>query len=149
MLTQSQIPMDTNTLLNTATDCLRFVTEFFEVISQSGPHIYHSALQLTPQLSIVWELYNQQICSPVARVVVGIPSSWDLCTASVENTHGEHCAVWSPCGQFVAVGSATIVEVRDSNTLERVSVLRSLFNIAPISITFSHDGYLITCLYNK
>ena len=84
---------DISTVLNTATDCLRFVTEFFEVISQSGPHIYHSALQLAPQSSIIRKLYSKQIYSPVTRVVTGIPESWDSCTASAIVETGEYHAV--------------------------------------------------------
>lgn len=127
-------------------DCLRFVTEFFEVISQSGPHIYHSALQLAPQSSIVRKLYGQQVCSPVVRILTGIPSSWDLCRASIGVTDTDCCAGWSPCGQFVAVGCKGIIEVRDSNTLERVSILNPPNHIDYIyspSITFSYDGHLL------
>ncbi|KAF9644482.1 hypothetical protein BDM02DRAFT_3150283, partial [Thelephora ganbajun] len=41
-----------------ANDCFRFVTGFFEVIEESAPHIYHSALPLSPQTSIVRKLYG-------------------------------------------------------------------------------------------
>ena len=79
------------------------MTEFFDIISKSGPHIYHSALQLTPQSSIVWKLYSQQIHSPVLKVVAGVPASWDSCTASAGAPAGVEHATWSPCGLFVAV----------------------------------------------
>ena len=129
------------------------MTEFFEVISQSGPHIYHSALQLAPQLSIVQKLYGQQIYSPMVRVVTGIPSSWDLCTASAEIIGGgDNCTAWSPCGQFVAVSSRIRIQLRDSNTLERVSVLEPPHNLRdylPISLTFSPSGHLLACFYKK
>ena len=62
MLTQNQIQasFNINTLLDTATDCLRFVTEFFEVISQSAPHIYHCTLSYPPFincLETVWPIH--------------------------------------------------------------------------------------------
>ena len=150
-LTKSQIqePTNTNILLDTAADCLRFVTEFFEVISQSAPHIYHSALLLTPQSSIVWKLYNQQIYS-LARVVIGMPASWDSCTATARTMDKVHHAVWSPCGQFIATGFLGMVLVQDSNTLERLSTLKppnSLSNYLPVSLTFSPDGNLLACAY--
>ena len=149
MLTQIQIhkPADVSAVLSTAADCLRFVTEFFEVISQSAPHIYHSALLLAPQLSIIRKLYSQQICSPRARVVTGIPDSWDSCTASTGVSTESCCATWSPCGKFVAVSSGGGVEILDSNTLERLSVLR--FNVVMAwfiqSLVFSPDGCLLAC----
>jgi len=151
MITLAQVDgsVDIGTLLDTSTDCLRFVTEFFEVISQSGPHIYHSALLLTPPSSIIRKLYGHQICSPAARVATGVPALWDSCTASVGVTT-EYChPVWSPCGQFVAVASVGGVEVRDSNTLERVSVLNSPGNRrgTPKSLAFSPDGHLLACSY--
>ena len=150
-LTKSQIqePTNTNILLDTAADCLRFVTEFFEVISQSAPHIYHSALLLTPQLSIIWKLYNQQIYS-LARVVIGMPGSWDSCTATARTTDKVHHAAWSPCGQFIATGFLGMVLVQDSNTLERLSTLKppdSLSNYLPVFLTFSPNGNLLACAY--
>ncbi|KAF9644121.1 hypothetical protein BDM02DRAFT_3065261, partial [Thelephora ganbajun] len=38
-------------------DCLRFVMGFFEIISTSCSHIYHSALPLSPRKSVVRGLY--------------------------------------------------------------------------------------------
>ena len=144
---QIQVSIDIN-LLNTATDCLRFVTEFFEIISQSGPHIYHSALLLAPQSSVVRKLYGQQISSPSVRVVTSIPTSWDSCTATAGVVTGVQHAAWSLCGQFIAVGLDHRVEVRDANTLERVSTLMFGQNSSQIetrSLAFSHDGCLLAC----
>jgi WD40 repeat protein len=147
-LSQIEVSVDGNSLLDTATDCLRFVTEFFEVISQSAPHIYHSALQLVPQSSIIWELYSQQISSPIARVVTGVPASWDSCTASAGVKAEDNHAVWSPCGKFLAVGSVGGVEIRDSNTLEELSTLR-LQEAGDIvkSLAFSPNGCLLACIF--
>src|SRR5882757_4098552 len=96
ILTQSQIqvPVDANPLLDMAADCLRFVTQFFEVIRQSASHIYHSALLLAPESSVVRKLYGNQISS-AARVVNGIPSSWDSRTVTCRTTSKVLCAAWS------------------------------------------------------
>ncbi|KAF9643297.1 hypothetical protein BDM02DRAFT_3176086, partial [Thelephora ganbajun] len=51
-------------------DCLRFVVGFFEIISTSCPHIYHSALALCPRKSIVRGLYEPH-ARPLTRVVHG------------------------------------------------------------------------------
>ena len=147
-----QVSADVNTLNNTVTDCLRFVTEFFEVISQSGPHIYHSALQLAPHSSIVRKLYGQQISSPMARIVTGVPDSWDSCVASAEATEKVLHAVWSPCGQFTACAFGSTIQIRDANTLERVSVLRPprpLSEALYAYITFSPDGLMLACIYRR
>ncbi|KAF9646351.1 hypothetical protein BDM02DRAFT_3061612, partial [Thelephora ganbajun] len=44
--------------LDLVDDCFRFVMRFFEIISTSCPHIYHSALPLCPRKSIVRSLYK-------------------------------------------------------------------------------------------
>ena len=149
---QTQASINVDALLNTIADCLHFVTKFFEVISQSATHIYHSALLLTLQSSIVWRLYGQQVYSPVERVVVGVPALWDSCTASVGTVGAEklHCVAWSPCGQFIAAAFGRAIQVQDSNTLESVSVLKpphSLSDNFPQSLTFSPDGHLLACFY--
>ena len=147
---QVQVSVDVNALLSTTADCFHFVTEFFVIISQSAPHIYHSALLLVPRSSIIWRLYRQQVHS-VARVVTGIPASWDSCTASVRTGRRISHAVWSPCGQFIAVGFGRTIQFWDSNTLERVSVLRPpgcLLNSIPEFIAFSPNGHLLACSYN-
>ena len=125
------------------------MTEFFAVISQSAPYIYHSALQLVPQSSIVWKLYNHQIGSPVARIVTGNPSSWDSCTASAADING-CCTIWSPCGNFIAVGSTGMVTIYDSTTLERLSILKSPDQDVGIkSLALSPDGHLLACVYKE
>ena len=149
--TQIQVSTDVDSLLDTVADYLRFVTEFFEVISQSGTHIYHSAIQLSPQSSIVRKLYHQHIHSPMLKIVAGVPDLWDSCIASVLATTGVEHADWSPCGRFVAffLGHA-LLEVRDSNTLEVKSVLQppgDHLHGYPKSIAFSPDGHLLACGY--
>lgn len=151
MLTpQICVATDADTVLNTAMDCLRFVTEFFEVISQSAHHIYHSALLLSPQSSIIRKLYGQEICSPAARVIIGIPASWDSCTASAGAITELGYTAWSSCGQHIAVGLRGGVEIRDSTTLERVSILKhsgAFESFIPHSLTFSPGGHLLACSY--
>ena len=147
-----QVSVDVSTLLDTAADCLRFITEFFEIISKSGPHIYHSALQLTPQSSIVWKLYSQQIHSPLLKVIAGVPASWDSCTASAGARVRVSHAVWSSCGLFVAATFEGTVQIRDSTTLERVSVLKPPTHPVPLSpkfLTFSPSGNLLACSYSQ
>jgi len=126
------------------------VTEFFEVISESAPHIYSSALLLAPQSSIVRKLYSQYTGPPIARVVTGVPASWDSCTASVGSEYSPLQIAWSPCGQFIAAASEQSIEIRSSDTLERVLTLelpRDLLDFDPKSLTFSPNGHLLACSF--
>ena len=148
MLTQRQIKpfVDAGSLPDTAVDFLRFVTEFFDVIRQSGPHIYHSALLLTPQSLVVRKLYSHQIRSPVSKVVNGIPTSWDSCTASAGANYEVLHAAWSPCGRFIAASSKGVIQIRDSNTLEGLSVFnppRKKYLPSFEFLAFSPDGRLL------
>ncbi|KAF9641927.1 hypothetical protein BDM02DRAFT_3067365, partial [Thelephora ganbajun] len=59
-----------------ANDCFRFATGFFEVIDESAAHIYHSALPVSPQTSMVRKLYERH-ANPLTRIVHGLPDSWD------------------------------------------------------------------------
>ena len=102
-------------------DCLRFVLASFEVINVSAPHIYHSALPLSPPTSIVRELYKQYAC-PFARVVRGLPSSWEPVLVSVQLRDGVFGqAVWSPCNRFIAAIQDGHTEILDATTLSRHS----------------------------
>ena len=151
MLTQNQVQLsiDIGPLLNTAVDSLQFVTEFFNIISQSAPHIYHSALLLAPQSSVVQNLYSQQICSPVSGIISGMPVSWGSCTASAGAIPlGVSTAVWSPCGQFVTTApvSGGQIQILDSNTLERVSTLNLPIEYDSSKfLSFSPNGHLLVC----
>jgi len=153
ILTQSQIQVsiDINPIFKTAVDFLRFVTMFFELISKSGPHIYHSALQLTSPSSMIRELYAHQSYS-ATKVVNGIAALKDSCMASVKVIGS---GVWSPCGRFIATymqpSRVSTIEVRDPNTLEVVSTLKPPADCSKyrhLSVSFSPGGRLLACGYS-
>ena len=153
VLTQSQIEAlsDAFTPLGTAADCLRFVTEFFEVISQSPRHIYHSALVLAPQSSVVRKLYDRYI-PPVLNAMSDIPISWDSRTASAGFTTGAIHGMWSPDGRFFAVDRADGVELRTTESV--LSILNPPKStpgmpVTPQSLIFSPDGDMLACTYRR
>ena len=115
---------------------------FFEVISISAPHIYVSALPLSPKTSIVHGLY-QQYAHPLARVVQGLPVSWDpvVATASIGYFWG---AVWSPCNNFIAVSTKGGVQILDAMTLEQVNTLNYLDSSGGGWLSFSANGHFLT-----
>jgi len=152
--TQVQASADVNTLLDTATDFLRFVVEFFEVISRSAPHIYQSALPFTPRSSVVRKLYEQYIDFPRSKVLTDIPVSWGLWATGAGATIEVNCAVWSPCDELIAVGWVDRVEIRDSSTLLGRSILKPPNSlpgmlVAPQSLAFSSDGRMLACTYHR
>ncbi|KAF9647967.1 hypothetical protein BDM02DRAFT_2470495 [Thelephora ganbajun] len=104
-----------------ANDCFRFVTGFFQVIDESALHIYHSALPVSPQMSMVRKLYGPY-ANPLTRIVHGLPVSWDPAIV----TMGYFCeaAAWSPCGRFIAISNGGLrTEIVDAATLKRLAVL--------------------------
>ena len=111
--------------LDLVNDCFRFVTGFFEIIKESAPHIYHSALPLSPRTSIVRGLY-QSHGLPLTRIVHGMPTAWESSIAAMKSLSEIRAAVWSPCSGRIAVvcgkPKATI-EILDAATLGRLTIL--------------------------
>ena len=129
--------------LKLARDHVRFVLAFFEVINTSAPHIYHSALLLSPRTSITREMYEQH-ASPLARVVQGTPVSWERVVATADFDSDLYHAVWSPCSRFIAVATYRSVEVLDAVTLSRLFIFYASCAIWAQQPGFSPDGHRLT-----
>ena len=138
-------------ILDLVNDCSRFAIAFFEVISVSAPHIYHSAISLCPRTSIIKELHGANN-NPLVRFVHGVPISWDLDTVTVKRTHRIANTAWSPCSRFIAVvpHSPDRVEILDAMTLERFSTTSPIPQIgeAPGPLVFSPDGRSLTLYWD-
>ena len=133
--------------LDLVRDCLRFVAGYFEVISASSAHIYHSALVLAPQESIVRQIYESH-SRPFTRVIRGAPTSWDPNNAAASRPSQIQQAVWSPCSRFVAIawGDIPTIDVLDSVTLQRLQSFRPLPSVSMWAgvLIFSPDGRILT-----
>ena len=132
--------------LDLANDCFRFVTGFFEMISTSAPHIYHSALLLSPPTSVVQNLYGPQAI-PLARVVQGVPASWEPSIANKRFPSVINTATWSQCSKFIAIAIALSCEVvvLDAVTLGQLHTMHpKKQNITWNKLLFSPDGHLLT-----
>ena len=108
--------------LDLVNDYSRFVTGFFEVISASAPHIYHSALPLAPRTSIVRKLY-EQYARPLTGIVRGVPMVWDPTIATTKCPYLIWRTAWSSCGKFIAVrgfDSAMGIQILDAVTLKQL-----------------------------
>ena len=115
---------------------------FFEVISVSAPHIYHSALPLSPKTSIIhrqYDLYAQSF----SRVVQGLPATWEPAVSAPEPHNSVITAAWSPCSRFIAAARSNpfAIEILDSVTLERLNTFKSPYMNGWLS--FSPDGHLL------
>ncbi|KAF9642707.1 hypothetical protein BDM02DRAFT_3273353 [Thelephora ganbajun] len=137
--------LEASSTVELANDCFRFVTGFFEVIEESAPHIYHSALPLSPRKSMVRKLYERH-ANPMARVVRGLPDSWDPAIVTLQ--YSCSTAAWSPCGRFIAISDGgSTAEIRDAATLKRLTVLESLGGYIH-KLVFSPDARLLmSCTY--
>ena len=122
------------------------MTAHLEIITASAPHIYHSALVSTPKTSVVRKLY-ESYAQPFARVVCGLPASWDLNTATTKYLHKIEQAVWSPCGRFIAVAFQNTTLILDSVTLQKLQTLkfeRQLVGNITQALCFSPDCLVLT-----
>ena len=121
---------------------LQFVITFFEVISVSAPHIYHSALLLSSRASTEHNLFKQ-CARPLVRVVQGLPISRGLtATAYDDGFYGD--AAWSPCSRFVAVGKLGTVDILDATTLKRLNTFERPRDACAPRLGFSPNGRLLT-----
>jgi len=126
--------------LDLANECSSFVTGHFDLISASAPHIYHSALVLTPKTSILRKLYEVH-AHPFVRVVCGALTSWSPNTATTTLPAAIEVAAWSQCGTFIAIGqrNAAMVDILDSASLQRLQTLEP-----PQGIPASHRSFVFS-----
>ena len=142
--------------LNLINDYSHFVITSLEVISTSALHIYHSALPLSPQTSNIRELYKPY-AHPLARVVQGVPISWEPISTTVRHHSPINTAIWSPCSRYIAVSlvNPPTIEILDAVTLEQLQTLNSpqgqsrLLSFSPDScsltqFSFNHHAELVT-----
>ncbi|KAF9643063.1 hypothetical protein BDM02DRAFT_3273228 [Thelephora ganbajun] len=136
--------LEVSPTIELANDCFRFVTGFFKAIEESAAHIYHSALPLSPQMSMVRKLYGPY-ANPLTRIVRGLPDSWNPAVATMEYLYT--AAAWSPCGRFIAISNhKSRTEILDAATLKRLNILGFLEGRTR-KLVFSPDARLLT-IYN-
>ena len=137
-------------VLDLVNDCFRFVTGFFEIINESAPHIYHSALPLSPRTSIVRTLYEGHAL-PMVRIAHGLPNSWEPSIAATRFSSPIDTAVWSPCSKFIAIAwgkSKATIEILDAVTLGRLTTLD--FPLGRTRwLVFSPNAHLLTWFGEK
>ena len=137
--------------MDLARDCSRFVSTYFDIISASSPHIYHSALPVSPKTSIIWKLYASH-AQPFIRVAYGRPDSWDSYTTATTYPFKIKLAAWSPCNRLIAVSEPypfEAVHILDSVTLQKLQSFQHPDYSYSKNLIFSPDSRILTsCGYN-
>ena len=110
----------------------------------SAPHIYHSALALSPQTSLVYGKYKKYV-HPLVRVVHGFPVSWEpaIATLYLVDLYRFCWPVWSPCNRFIAIGGSGVVEIRDAVTFNLLNTLKSPLDSDIKKLRFSPDSHFL------
>ena len=98
---------------------------FFEVINTSAPHIYHSALPVSPQTSIIRDRYKKY-ARPLTRVIWGLPTLWEPTVATMYWDASVGAVAWSPCSRFIATARSgpSTVQLLDAATLGLLHVFQ-------------------------
>jgi len=124
-----------------ACDMQKFVSTFANVISQSTPHIYLSALSFSPQNSHVSKQYMGNYPQTL-RIESGGLSSWP----SIQNiiyghTQGISSVAFSPDGRHIVSGSWDMtIRVWDAETGEVIAGPFEGHDDGVSSVAFSPDG---------
>ena len=121
-------------------DSQRLILEYFDVISESPSHIYHSALPFSPSSSWLRECYKEEISREV-RVVTGLPDEWDTCSRTIFFEGQPSALAYN--GDIIAVGlESSDIVILDAITGSSASVF-SGHSDEVSSVSFSEDGALL------
>ena len=92
---------------------------------------------------MVYKLY-EPYAHPLARIVRGIPISWEPIIATVRHRGFFDKAAWSPCNKYIAVSCSdpTTIEILDAMTLERLHTFETQNSNGWLS--FSPDSRSLT-----
>ena len=85
---------------------------------------------------------------PLARVVHGLPVSWEPAVAVVYRNGLGDAVVWSPCNRFIAFAIQGTVEIRDAVTLNLLNTFKSPHSAVGL-LSFSPDGRILTQLNHQ
>ena len=93
---------------------------------------------------MICRLYGKY-AHPLARIVQGIPMSWDSAIVSMKPPSKIMLVVCSPCGRFLAVCSYSNIQIVDALTLKELKSLVPQWSYISLA-TFSAEGHLLLCI---
>ena len=91
-------------------------------------------------------LYDSH-AQPFARVVYGLPVSWDTYTAATILPWKIQLAAWAPCSKFIAIAprGSTMIDILDAVTLYKLQSLKFSGGwVYSIVLVFSPDSRMLT-----
>lgn len=86
-----------------AVDGQKFVSRWFDIISASVAHVYHTALPFTPEQSLVKQHHKDDF-STEAKVIIGVEPSWEGPVQNATAPGVVHALKYSSAGSMIAVG---------------------------------------------
>ena len=86
---------------------------------------------------------------PLARVVHGLPVSWEPVATTMYHDDLSGMVAWSPCNRLIAFVIRRGVEIRDAVTLNLLSTFKSPSNFRIRSLCFSPNGCFLTHLNHQ
>jgi len=94
----------------------------------------------------VWRLYRQY-ARPLARIVRGVPISWDSTIATKACSRPVWRTAWSPCSRFIAIeqwfNSMTAIRILDAVTLKQLKTFIPSQGTTRL-LAFSPESRLLT-----
>ncbi|KAH7907481.1 WD40-repeat-containing domain protein [Hygrophoropsis aurantiaca] len=78
---------------------------FFDPISQSSLHVYHSALPLTPTNTLLRKYFHSELTAKFI-VMDGLHTDWDGCVRTIDVGDLVHSVAFSPIDSVIASASA-------------------------------------------
>ena len=91
---------------------------------------------------MVRKMYGQYTC-PSAKMVYGLPTSWDPVVATIFNKNFISKAAWSPCSRLIAVAKYGAVDICDAATLNPLSTFKFPPDTKIQAFCFSPDGQFL------
>ena len=132
-------------------DAIKFVTTFFQPIAHSAPHIYISALPMSPSGSLIAEMYSGHITG-VVSLERGKQLQWPSINSVLQgHAEGVTSVAFSPDGKYIVSGSEdTTIRMWDAQTGKLVLDPFEGHTDDVNSVAFSPDGkYIVSGSWDK
>ncbi|KAJ7353300.1 hypothetical protein DFH08DRAFT_856466 [Mycena albidolilacea] len=129
-------------LRNLTQDCLSFIRVFGHLILEAAPHIYLSALAMTPEDSLVRREYLQHF--EVIMITAGGSHYWEDYVLHHRPFTRVYSLALSPDGSYIVSGSSNCTLcIWDAETLEPLGESHHHHDSWVSSVAFSPDGSCI------
>ena len=119
-------------------DCLRFTLRFFRPIQKSAQHIYHTALPLSPETSILRQRFfgTRPFLTTQQASSSNIPATWGPNLRTLKANPGSFT--------HVAVAGGRIVAVREDNTVNVYDAVTGILRLSldPLQQVTKAEGSL-------